>query len=238
MARTRFLACFWIAAGLSTLLPVSARAATLSGDFVRTPPCEITYPPCTASRCGSSNPVRFTDTVTIDAEPGEADGEPAPLCATWLGAVSAVADAGAAAAAASGGGEPDASFRAGPYEATASTSTAAFVSIDGAPPLPMGEQLSVDGAQPGVDETGEFSRTLYTEIGQSVFLSVAAACAAAAPGGSTAAASASSQITLRLGPCEPLPPVTQVPTMSQWSLIVTALLLAALGYLGLRQRQK
>jgi hypothetical protein len=180
----------------------------------------------------------------VDPEPGEDIGDPAPICATWRGIASARAAEGAAAAAASGGEEAFAEATDRPYTASASTASVAFVSIvpfdsiNSGERIPLGRQLELDGTASGANDSAEFSQTLSTKVGDRILVSVAAACAAAAPGGSTATASASSEITLRLGTCEPTRPITPVPTLSQWSLLLTALLLSGLGYVGLRRQQK
>ena len=240
MVNRPFLTLLWVASPCLAFVASTAWSATLTGSIVQAEPCSIVFEPCDTLACSDNVPSRLQDSISVSADPGEEDGEPAPVCATWEGAVRARADVGAAAAAASGGGTAAADARVRPdYTASASTSSEAFISIGGETPIPMGRQLSVDGT-PSVaaEDNAKISQTLTTKVGDDIFVSVAAACAAAAPQGIIATTSASSQITLQMGSCEPPPPVTQVPTMSQWSLILTALLLAGLGYVGLRHRQE
>jgi len=82
-----------------------------------------------------------------------------------------------------------------------------------------------------------------TKIGDEIAFGVSVAAAVSAQAGGSASASARSAISLRFGPCDddsggsPPGPPAPVPTLSEWSLIVLVMLLAAIGYRRVRKQQ-
>ena len=161
------------------------------------------------------------------------------MCAVWEAGVEITTSDGAAAAAASGGGTPLSSTSSVPVGATATTSDAAYIQVNGGDKLTMGQL----GIPPLMSDSGSFSRDLRTKVGDTVSVSTAVAVASAAPVGGDATASASGRITLRFGRCAPPTPIpptstTAVPTLSEWAIVVTGIMLATAGYFGTRRRSR
>ncbi|MGB5832119.1 MAG: IPTL-CTERM sorting domain-containing protein [Thiohalocapsa sp.] len=189
--------------------------------------------------CRTRSEVVSTSDYVVEADDGESPGDAAPICAQWDGSVAANTTADGVAAAASGGGTPSASASNAPIAASASTTDPAFVQINAGAMLPMGE-LSIE-TPPDASNTESFRLDLPTSVGDIVTTSVAVAVAAAVPVGGDAAAAASGLITLSFGPCsEPpaIPPAWAIPTLSQWAIVLLGMLLAAVGYLGVRRQSR
>ena len=183
---------------------------------------------CTGDRDPSGEPRDYR----IVAEDG--DQGPVPLCVIWTGQVQIQADDGAQVQAAAGGGPVTADANTG--EATTEKS---FVLLNNDPStrVEFGKVTSSSGdptSQPLQPVTIE--KPLTAQIGDTVTVDLSTA-AAVAPlqDGSTGLATASSQFTLRIGPCAE--PPTSVPTLSEWGIIITTLLLATTGYFHAQRRR-
>jgi hypothetical protein len=228
-----------------TLFTAVANAATLTGNTESSLSHSLAVGGCGGPICadeffdvaaGSSPSLR------IDPEGSEQIGDEALVCATWQGSVQTEITGSATAAAASGGG----SITTNPIPAGASTGDA-FVVIrrSGSSDASVNLASVASIAPPGDTESLEQAVTLQTQVGDELGFGISIALAASTEGfgDSSASASARSGISVELGPCEddsggpPPGPPAPVPTLSEWSLIVLVMLLAAIGYRRVRKQQ-
>ena len=141
----------------------------------------------------------------------------------------------AAAQVASGGNETQAVAGA---DTAAATTGLCFVQLPNARINFGSVATSLADPAPERSRTISIEKTLTAQLGDLVTVDLSTAAAVArVPAGSTGRAEATSQFTLRIGPCSELPPPTPVPTLSQWAVITTSILLAAIGYFGMRRKQ-
>jgi len=243
--RTSQLVCWCISASLAASAGM-AYSATIEDVLTATTASEQTIKvqssagssaPCYAPSLGLCSgeedryeaPPRDYRIVAEDGDQG-----PVPLCVIWTGQVQIQADDGAQVQAAAGGGPVTADANTG--EATTEKS---FVLLNNDPStrVEFGKVTSSSGdptSQPLQPVTIE--KPLTAQIGDTVTVDLSTA-AAVAPlqDGSTGLATASSQFTLRIGPCAE--PPTSVPTLSEWGIIITTLLLATTGYFHAQRRR-
>ena len=186
---------------------------------------------------GCRNPGTSDAELIYEIKPEEGEGQNAlaPLCATWTASVSVEADSNAAAAAASGGGTASATASA-PNTAHAATSAPASVRINSEDPISLGTiALATPSAM--TDDSSATSVDVPTKIGDTLVVRLAAASAVATPSGGSAQARAQGRVAVRFGPCSG-PPPTSVPSLSVWGIILTSMLLAAVGYFGIGRQAR
>jgi len=249
----------WLTFACITLFAAVAEAASLSRPevVIQTSPTPLQVANCEPAgllpicvlATSSGNP-NILPISRVEAEDGEQDGDDAPLCATWEGSVTTSAstdpEPSAFASAAAGGGVPIAAPPPPPGDdpPIASTDNAYLIIRRGGIDLDTVTFDSlVNTGPPGSTESETISMPLETKIGDEIAFGVSVAAAVSAQAGGSASASARSAISLRFGPCDddsggsPPGPPAPVPTLSEWSLIVLVMLLAAIGYRRVRKQQ-